>query len=285
MNRKFIIWSAALIALLAASGLSLRYLAERGVSPADSLISRGLTCLVCVVIFAFMRKESLKPKAPATQVKRAAVAGLALTFFTMSYDWLSASAIAVLSNIDVPFLVILGPLVGVQASLRSRALAFAAIGFLVWYVTGLDQHRELFYGLSSLFVGTALLCFGYLFIKRSMSEENESVTILTPSLAILVYGLAQKGGAVFPWSTEILVVAVISGAAMFGAYYATMRLYEQADLATAEFPSLLAALAIQPLEMLLLDLPMRATYLVSTIGFVFAIYLLLRFRARELSHA
>jgi len=280
---RFYFWSAFLILSLVVSGMCLRLLAVDGISLSESLITRGVSSLVFVFIFAFTKKFSLKPRKIKTQILRALVAGMALTLFTLSYKWLTASAVSVLSNIDVPLLVVLGPLAGVKASWKTRALALGSISFLIWYVTGLEAQVQLSYGLASLAIGTLLLCFGYIFIKKSMSEENEAVTILVPSLALIVYGLAIFGGTSTSWTPFLAVMAFASGASMFVAYYATMRLYEQTDLASAEFPTLIAAIVIQPLEAIFLNNPLRGTYMISSVGFVVIIYFLLVLQSRELS--
>lgn len=279
MTSRFHLWASVLVMSLAGIGLCIRVLALEGVPVSESLIVRGLGCLALVILFSHHQNLPLKPKSVKTQVFRAVLAGLALTFLTMSYNWLSASAVSVLSNIDVPLLVLLGPIVGVPAFKRTRALALLAILFLVWYVSGIEIHQDLFKGLSSLALGSVLLCFGYLYIKKSMSEENEAVAILTPSLAIIVYGIAEaavESGFAHLWTPSQAALALLSGVLMFVAYAATMRLYELTDLASAEFPTLISAIVIQPLEAVLLNEPLKPVYLASSIGFVAVVYLILK---------
>ena len=116
-----------------------------------------------------------------------------------------------------------------------------------------------------------------------MAEENEAITILTPSLAIIAYGAACHFMAhtpSVPWTPHLAMMGFVSGATMFGAYYATMRLYAITDLASAEFPTLIASLVIQPLEALFLDSPMQMVYLLSSGGFVLVTFLILRLHYR-----
>jgi drug/metabolite transporter (DMT)-like permease len=172
----------------------------------------------------------------------------------------------------------------VRTDFQTRGLATLSILFLVAYVTAMNFDRDTLLGLGALSLGTLLLCFGYFFIKKSMADENEAVTILTPSLAIVVFGLAQGAagaGFSFPFTPQALSEAAISGASMFVAYYATMRLYEMTDIANAEFPTLLSAIAIQPLENLILNEPIRTPYFLSSVGFVVTIYFILRHQARR----
>jgi hypothetical protein len=280
MKKVFYFWSIVLIASLVTLGLCIRYLALGGVPVSESLVLRGVSCLIFVSIFARAKNLTLRPVSLRGQAFRAAIAGLALTLISWSYTWLSASAVAVLSNIDVPLLVILGPLVGVAASARARGLSLLSICFLAFYVVSMEPSTTtLFRGLGTLILGTLLLCAGYFFIKKSMAEENEAVTILTPAVAILFYGIVESlfiSTSNLPWSPAILATAVVSGAAMFVAYFATMKLYERADVAHAEFPTLLASLFIQPFEAVFLREPLLWQYLLATVGFVGVTYFILK---------
>lgn len=278
MNAVFILWSSLLIGSLSIMGLAIRHLAVSGVPLSESLVLRGFVSLVMVVTWARVQKMSLKPKSIKTQTIRAFIAGLALTFFSLSYNWLSASTISVLSNIDVPLIVILGALVGQSSSSRAKLLSAVSILFLILYGLKVQGQPRWILGLTTLMIGLFLLCFGYYFIKKSMTEENKAITILTPSLAIIVYGLLQidiVGDVRSVWTTETIRVGIISGIGMFGAYYTTMKLYEQTDIATAEFPALISSLAIQPLELVFFNEPMSAMNFLLTLAFIVCTYFIL----------
>jgi hypothetical protein len=279
MKIVFYFWSLILVASLVVLGLCIRVLALEGAPVSESLIIRGLGCFLLVLVFARAKNLKLKPVSIRTQSLRALIAGLALTFLTLSYQWLSASTVAVLSNIDVPILIVLGPLIGVPATFRARFLSLVSMLILLLYVVSIEVAREtLHYGLGCLFAGTLLLCLGYVYIKKSMNEENKAVAILTPALAILIYGLAEK--YVFPsppfaWSFHMVTVDLLSGAGMFMAYFATMKLYALTDLAKAEFPALLAALVIHPIESFVSKEPLSWTYLLLTLCFILMTYIIM----------
>ena len=123
-----------------------------------------------------------------------------------------------------------------------------------------------------------------------MAEENPSVTILVPSLAIIFYGLLQI--ILFPskpvnFDSLLLIESVISGASMFGAYYATMKLYALTDIASAEFPTLISSLVIQPLELFILAAPLKAPYFLASVAFIACIFVIMKLQTheRELNHA
>lgn len=280
MRFKFFLWAIILIFSLVGVGLSMRVLALNEVPVSESLILRGFSCLLGVLLFARRYSFSLIPRSLKTQIFRALLAGMALTFLSLSYNWLTASTIAVLSNIDVPLLMVLGSLLGVPATKKTQLLSLISILFLVWYISNLEMQINLVYGLGSLTLGSLLLCFGYLYIKKSMADENKAVAILTPSLAIILYGLVEKvwtgGGVSSAWTLTSLSIGFLSGVGMFLAYIATMKLYELTDLASAEFPTLISSIIIQPAELLFLNEPIHKIYLFSSIGFVVMTYLIMR---------
>lgn len=281
MTKGFLGWAAAMMVSLMGTGLAMKLLALDGISTGQSLFGRGCACLVLVVLFAVRQKLTLKVKSPSTQMIRAVVAGLALTFYTISYAHISASAVSVLSNIDVPLLIALGPIVGVRNSRLVRGAALLSILFLMMFVWGMDHSAITIYGLSYLLVGTLMLCFGYQFIKLSMAEENQAVAVMVPALAIMAFGLVQMLYYGESWqllTAKHLTLTVISGSCMFFAYYATMQLYRIADIATAEFPTLLSSLLIQPIEFFLTGEATKSIYVVSTIGFIVTTYIILRWQ-------
>jgi len=277
MNYRFVAWAGVLISSLIAVGVCIRVLALHQIPLSETLVVRGLSCLILVMAYSYRRKLSLVPKSIRTQVVRASLAGLALTLLSLSYNWLSASSVALLSNVDVPLLVVLGPIIGVQASLRARGLSLLSIAVLVWYVVNIERTNQFLYGLGSLLLGSALLCIGYFFIKKSMNEENRAIAILTPSLALVLYGVLEGAGGVDPlkWSTLDLAICILSGVAMFFAYVATMKLYDLTDIASAEFPTLLSAIAIQPIESIVLREPLNSVGLTASILFVLVTYLIM----------
>ncbi len=284
MNLAYKVWALVLISSLILLGLTMRTLALSGIPISESLVIRGTSCLLLVFIYARQFKLTLAPSSLKTQVIRGVLAGLALTFISWSYNWLTASTVAVLSNMDVPLLMVFGPAIGVPSSNRSRLLALVSILLLIWYGTGLESQISLIYGLCSLILGTFLLCIGYLFIKKSMGEENIAVTIQTPALAIMIYGLIENlfqfGFSVDShWTLQLLFLNIFSGVGMFMAYFATMKLYNITDLATAEFPTLIASVAIQPFEAIFLNEKIQLIFFAPAICFVIIIYLILKLQA------
>ena len=288
LKRNYIFWGTLLVLSLLASGLCMRAAAIENIPYSQSLVGRGFASLFLTLIFAQTKKLSIWPKRPRTQLLRAGLAGLALSLFLMSYTWLSASTVSVLSNIDVPMLMILGPLIGVSATMRTRFFSLVSVIVLGFYILRMESQKNMLLGLIVLFLGVFLLCFGYLFIKKSMKEENEAVTIIVPSLAIVVYGVGQGFFSTQGWEGAPIFYfqAFLSGLSMFGAYYCTMRLYTDWNLAIAEFPTLLSSLLIQPLEAFILGSKVEWSIFCISLIFVAIILwiLVLQSRAGESSN-
>ncbi len=283
MNFRFLFWACVLVTSLIGIGLCSRTLALEGLPYSQSLFGRGVVCACLAIALGAKKRLSLIPKFPLSQLFRAAVAGVALSLLTVSYNWLTASTVAIISNADVPLLIALGPLVGIHAGHKVRWLALALTSLLVFFVAQLEPQPHLFYGISTLLTGTILLCFGYVFLKKCLQEENDAIAILTPSLAILFFGLTAtiwSGGPRSVVSSHAILQIGISGICMFAAYFATMRLYEISDLAVAEFPTLISSVLIQPLEFWFLKVPMQVSYLLSALCFVLVAFYLLRVQER-----
>ncbi len=280
LKPEFCRWSVALTVSISLLGLTIRSLAVADVALSESMCLRGFGSLVLTGIWAKAQGHSLIPRSIKNQFVRAVVAGLALTFVTASYRWLSASAVSVLSNADIPMLVILGSWIGQTSSIRAKTLSCVSIVLLAIYGLGIQSQTNWLLGLSSLFVGLILLCFGYSFIKKSMQQENRAITTMTPALALIVFGAVQKITEpiiISPnWNSNLIVLGIVSGLAMFCAYYATMKLYDVADIAIAEFPTLVASLVIQPAEAVLFHQPLEAKPFVLTFVFIIVTYFILK---------
>jgi len=236
-----------------------------------------------VLLFAKMSGFSLCPRLPRAQLVRALVAGLALTLITKSYESLSASSVSVLGNVDVPLILVLGSLVGQPVKRRDQLIAGGALAILFAYVLTLEGGAKIFEGVFYLFLGSVLLCFGYHFIQKSMKEENPAITILTPSLALAVFGFVQifsRGEALSQLGSQSvlsfynLALLAFSGLLMFVTYLVTMKLYELVSIAEAEIPSLLTVILVQPLEFYFFNEIPQAMTIVITLGFLALLYFL-----------
>lgn len=275
------LWSLILIISISVTGFAIKHLAILNISYSESLIIRGLSCLAFVLLWSIIKKHSLLPKAIKIQMYRLFIAGVALVFITVSYYWLSASAVSVISNIDVPLMIVFGQMIGVRSSKNEKIISLISMLFLIWYCVRLDQFQSSLLGLFFLVMGLSLLCFGYALIKKSMTEENSSIVVLTPAVAILFFGLCSlpfESDKNILWNNQVVVAGILSGFGMFVAYHATMQLYKLTDIASAEFPTLLSSLIMQPLESWVYKSTFSTeSFLISSV-FVCIVFFIIRFR-------
>lgn len=232
---------------LLVNGLLTKFLIMNGLKGHELLILSGLGSLVCVVLQSMKYSHSLNPQNKRKQFFRALLAGGALYLITASYEHLSATSVSLVSRTDLALLILLGPLAQVPSKLLHRVGAAVAILFILGFIGLRDEFR----GVLMAFSGTVAITAGYLFIKASMKEENTSVSILTPSLAILAFGsvIAATASGPFlnarPW---VILGGVVLGALMFLIYRLTMKMYALMDIASAEYPTLVASGLMLPLE-------------------------------------
>jgi drug/metabolite transporter (DMT)-like permease len=113
--------------------------------------------------------------------------------------------------------------------------------------------------------------FGYLFIRSSAKTENIHVVALVAGLAIVFYGafgrLAAPAAPAAPLPSPLEIAFLLAtGAIMYALYHMTVKLYRKLDLAVAEYPTLVAALLVLPLETALLGTRFEAWYIAAMVA-------------------
>lgn len=268
-------WSLLLITSLGCLGLSIRYLALHEMPLAQSLTIRGLACLFITVLVALANKETFVPKNKKTQIVRGLIAGGALGLFSLSYNTLPATIVSVLSQIDVPLIIILSSITSQSITWKSKWLSVFSIILLITLVLTLEKDSYSVMGIIYLLAGTVLLSIGYLLIKKSLAEESLSSTILTPGLSLVIYGLLIQQFTDQHWMVEnskVIFISIISGFLMYLSYIATAKLYALTSIAEAEFPTLISSLLLFPLEFYLLKQDFNKNEVLYSLGFLFLIY-------------
>lgn len=260
-----LIFSFTLTLLL--NGLLTKFFISQGLKGFEILILSGIGCLGIVLIHSMKHNHSLRPKNLKKQLLRALIAGAALYLVTTSYQYLSATSVSLVSRTDLAMLLVLGPLIQVPSNKRQRFLACLGIVLILAFIGLIDDMQ----GMLMAFSGTVLITIGYLFIKVSMKEENESVSILTPSLSVLIYGVgvgAISDGAVFTSDPWLIVSGLSLGALMFLLYRLTIKMYSIMDIASAEYPTLLASGLMLPFEALFLGTHFSLTHIILVVTFM-----------------
>jgi hypothetical protein len=246
------------VVLHAANLLLLKYLALLGLPAPTTLVYRGLGCALVATAVAVRTRTSLLPKFPREQAVRFLIAGASLYLLTQSFFYARASTVGWISRLDTALLICLGSLAGSQASTARRWMAGVFIvGAVVAGLTFRAEGESLWgYGLA--LIATVGLTTGYILMKRTGAKETTPVVALVAALALIVYGTTLGGSA---YSPDLRALgALLSGFCMYSIYDLTLRLYRRMDIALAEYPTLLSAAIVIPLENLLLNTPLDTTY-------------------------
>lgn len=295
------VYSFSLICSLLASGIIARVLALREVSYEESLFFKGLSCLGLILFFALKNNISLIPKNYKLQFVRFLLAGTSLGLFTLSYNYLSATGVATLSNIDIPVILLLGFFWGTRASKKTvlASITTIALVIILAFLSEATSQENQIKGSILVIFSSLLICLGYFLINESMKLENELMVILTPTLGIIVYALVIRfSDSTIPATSVVLamfsaintpnaevfqniLLFSASGASMFGAYIFTMKLYQLLDISLAEFPTLLSTLLIQPVEYFLIGEKFNLSYFLITLIIILFVLILLKTNTQE----
>ena len=241
------------VLLHAFNGVLLKALALEGVGTADTLIFRGLGCVVVAVLIGLWQKIQLWPKEPGLQAFRFMTSGLALWALTAAYQYANATSVAIISRLDTALLVVAGPLVGVAATRIQRVLAAVCLALLMGAaLSGGIGPTETPFGYFLAIAGTIGITVGYLFLKASAAKEFMPVVAWVAGAAILGYGLATRGSMSGWPNTKLIIGGLLSGVIMYSLYDLTVRLYKVMDVARAEYPTLFSTLLVMAMEASLL---------------------------------
>lgn len=267
------------------NGLLTKYSMLNGLAVHEILTLSGLGCLACTLLYSWFSKQSLVPKRILKQSARAAVAGLALYLLTKSYAHLNATSVSLIGRADLGILIVLGPMIKVPSLPVHRVLAVLIMLFTLLFL-GIDsQTGDGWIGLALAFSGTIIITIGYLLIKESMKDENEAVGILTPALAVMAYGLGgsflSDSALVTSLSFELLLCGIGLGCLMFFLYRLTFKMYRQFDIATAEYPTLIATGLMLPMEMYFFEVHFSLSYILAIVIFIVLAGMAVRFFVKE----
>lgn len=249
------------VLLHAFNGVLLKALALEGVSTADTLIFRGLGCVVVAVFIGLWQKIKLWPKEPGLQAFRFMTSGLALWALTAAYQYANATSVAIISRLDTALLVVAGPLVGVPATKLQRVLAAICLALLMGAALsdGIGPGETPF-GYFLAIAGTIGITIGYLFLRASAAKEFMPVVAWVAGAAILGYGCGTRGSTQNWPELKLILGGLISGVIMYSLYDLTVRLYKVMDVARAEYPTLFSTLLVMAMEASLLNIHFDALY-------------------------
>lgn len=255
------------ILLHAVNGVLLKAMALNGVTTADTLIFRGIGCVVVAVIVGSWQKINLWPKKPALQAFRFMTSGLALWALTAAYQYANATSVAIISRLDTALLVVAGPLISVPATKVQRVLAALCLMLLMGAAMGGGiGPGETPYGYFLAIAGTIGITIGYLFLRASAAQEFMPVVAWVAGAAVLGYGVATRGSTT-DWPSLLWMSAgLVAGVIMYALYDLTIRLYKVMDVARAEYPTLFSTLLVMAMEASFLNVKFDPFYVATMLA-------------------
>jgi hypothetical protein len=271
------------VALHAANLLLLKYLAVLALPAPTTLCYRGLGCALVATAVGLRTRTSLLPKFPREQAVRFLIAGASLYLLTQSFFYARASTVGWISRLDTALLIWLGPLAGSETSTVRRLLAGTLVAGAIVAGMTLRADGESLWGYCLALLATGGLTTGYILMKRTGTKETTPVVALVAALALLFFGATLGGLAQRP--DPRVLGALLSGICMYTIYDLTLRLYRRMDIAMAEYPTLLSAAIVIPLENLLLNTPLDVTYSMCIAVQIVALGALLSTKAGPFLHA
>jgi hypothetical protein len=262
------------------NSLTLKFVALHGYPVYHTLFFRGLACLTLGALLAWKNSASIIPKEPRVQITRFFFAGFSLLLIISAYQYANGTTVSIISRMDTPFLIILGPWIAVSVSRLQQGLACLSTLLIFGLAVFLRGSNELAVGYVLAIVGTVGLTLGYLLLRSSARSENIYVIAVTGGCAIIFYGAIGSLVFEFPFhfsEWKLALVSCFAGGIMFGTYDLTVRLYRIMDITLAEYPTLIAAVLVLPAEAMLFNVHFDIGYVVCMLSNVIMIGAILYF--------
>ncbi|MBF2707873.1 hypothetical protein [Flavobacterium soyangense] len=236
---------------------TIKEISNRGYSTSENMMFRGGICLFMGIVISKMKGYSIIPKNQKTQMIRFFTSGFASYFYTSSFTFLSASTIALIGRLDIPFLLILVALYTNQKNnLKSNLQFWLSVWTIV--VVGYIAMNGIFsngnpVGFFYAFLSILFIALGYLFMKNSANKENVLVLSNIFSLSILIFGfillLIKKETLHFDIKDS--GVFLLNAFSQIGIYALSVKLYKWYDVERARLPYVIATFTIYFIEIML----------------------------------
>ncbi|WP_299888808.1 hypothetical protein [uncultured Lacinutrix sp.] len=260
MNKKSTIKSGVLLSVILSMSIyvyTIKEMSIRGYSTSENMIFRGVFCLSVGIIASKIKGYRLIPKNKKTQIFRFFASGFASYFFTASFAFLSASTIALLGRLDIPFLLILVTLFTNQSKDKKSSLQFWLSTWtilIISYITlsgNFSDEKPL--GYIYAFTSVILIALGYLFMKNSAGKENIFVLSNVFSLSNLLFGLTLLfiNGENIHFNFKDMWVFILYTLSQFGIYILSIQLYKWYNVERARLPYVFATFIIFSIEIIL----------------------------------
>ena len=231
---------------------SVEALTDRGYSAPNIMTIRGALALLLGLIYSLIRREQLFPKKWKPQFARFFANGFASYLSIVSFIYLSASTVALLNRLDIPFLIFLSVFMGHKKSNLQFWLSIWTVLIITFLAIDARFIDEEVIGFVFAFGSVFLTSVGYLLVKQSSNHETPILICNVFSFSNLVIGIVILfyTGQYFKFSFSDLWIIIIGALSQLFMYALTVTLYRWFDIEKARIPFVIAALSIMLLEMI-----------------------------------
>ncbi len=234
---------------------TIKEMSIRDYSTSENMILRGFFCLSVGLIASKIKGYKLIPQNKKIQIFRFFASGFASYFFTASFAFLSASSIALIGRLDIPFLLILVTLF-TNKNKKSNLQFWLSIWsiLIISFITlsgNFSDEKPL--GYIYAFTSVILIALGYLFMKNSAGKENIFVLSNVFSLSNLLFGLALLfiNSESIHFDFKDIWIFILYTLSQFGIYILSIQLYKWYDVEKARLPYVFATFIIYFTEIIL----------------------------------
>lgn len=241
--------------ILAVTGYtySIEALTDRGYKSPQIMIYRGSIALVFGIVISIFKRYSLIPITWKPQIIRFFVIGTASYFSIVSFKYLSASTVALINRLDIPFLIFFSIFLGKPKSNLQFWLSLWTVIIITFLAVDARFIDEEVIGFVYAFGSIILISIGYLLVQSSSNSENAFLLCNVFSLSNIIIGFTILFVERLNLSLNIkdVWILIVSGLSQILMYALTIALYRWVDIERARLPSVLAVFIIMILEMIL----------------------------------
>lgn len=227
-------------------------LTDRGYSAPNIMILRGAVALLFGITYSLIKGASLFPKKWKPQIVRFFTNGFASYLSIISFIYLSASTVALVNRLDIPFIIFLSVFTGQRKSNLQFWLSIWTVVIITFLAIDARFIDEEAIGFVYAIVSVFLISIGYLLVKQSSNNENSILICNVFSLSNLIIGIIilYYSGHNLKFSLTDIWILIIGALSQLFIYTLTVTLYRCFNIEKARLPFVIAALSIMLLEMI-----------------------------------
>ncbi len=251
--------------VLATRDLLYRFLMIQGLEVSTVLFLSGLGCFITALIANAIAKGSFLPNEWKFQVIRVVNGGLTYTLILKSFQLLNATSVSIFSKAYLPIMILL-PRLGDKYSGTQKALASLSLASLLVFMFFTRDASEPLLGYLLLLLCTGLVIAEFVMLKTSTQKEGPFIVAAMPAIAcMIVGGMGTKSVTLLSLTPGLWAFSFLSGVALFFVYFLSIYRYRILPLGISEYPALITALVILPVEYLLFDWKPTPLYIFNVV--------------------